>query len=90
MLILLREDIRPESVIYQDILQQPVQQGRQEGEVQLILRLLARRFGEIYPQLQQRVRSLSIEQLESLGEMLLDVSYSRELSKLAKSARAIG
>jgi predicted transposase YdaD len=53
-----------ESVIYQDIIQ--------EGQRSLILRLLARRVGEL-PQLwRDRVSSLSLEQLENLGEALLD------------------
>ncbi|WP_413167440.1 DUF4351 domain-containing protein [Capilliphycus salinus ALCB114379] len=65
-----------ESVIYQDILQKGRQEGRQEGllqgEASLIIRLLTRRFGEVDPQLQQQIRSLSISQLETLGEALLD------------------
>ena len=57
-----------ESVIYQDI----IQEGRQEEGRSLILRLLTRRVGEL-PQLwRDRVNSLSLEQLENLGEALLD------------------
>jgi predicted transposase YdaD len=53
-----------ESVIYQDIIQ--------EGQRSLILRQLTRRVGEL-PQLwRDRVSSLSLEQLENLGEALLD------------------
>jgi predicted transposase/invertase (TIGR01784 family) len=80
---LLREDIMRESVIYQDILQKGLQQGLQQGllqgEATLILRQLTKRFGEVEPQLQEQVRELSIEQLEALGEMLLDFSTVEDL-----------
>lgn len=64
-----------ESVIYQDILEQ----GNKQGEQRLIIRQLNRRFREINPLLIERVRGLSIEQLETLGEALLDFSEVTEL-----------
>lgn len=67
----LREDIMQESVIYQDILQQ--------GEFKLIRRLLNRRFGELDASVIERVRSLSIERLEELGEALFDFSNVADL-----------
>ena len=84
---LLREDIMRESVIYQDILQQGIQQGvqrgreegRGEGEASLIIRQLTRRFGELPPQLPQQIRSLSLAQLEALGEELLDFTDLSEV-----------
>ncbi|MEH1946682.1 MAG: DUF4351 domain-containing protein [Nostoc sp.] len=50
------------------------QEGRQEGKEDLILRLLNRRIGEIDASLIGRIKGLSIEQLENLGEALLDFS----------------
>jgi predicted transposase/invertase (TIGR01784 family) len=84
---LLREDIMRESVIYQDILQQGVRQGvqqgreegRGEGEASLIIRLLTRRFGELSPEVIQRIRSLSLPQLDALGEELLDFTEIAEV-----------
>jgi predicted transposase/invertase (TIGR01784 family) len=84
---LLREDIMRESVIYQDILQQGVRQGvqqgreegRGEGEASLIIRQLTRRFGELSPELIQRIRSLSLPQLDALGEELLDFTEIAEV-----------
>ena len=80
---LLREDIMRESVIYQDILQQGIQQGvqrgREEGEASLIIRQLTRRFGELPPQLPQQIRSLSLTQLDALGEELLDFTEIAEV-----------
>lgn len=84
---LLREDIMRESVIYQDILQQGVRQGvqqgreegREEGEASLIIRQLTRRFGELSPEVIQRIRSLSLPQLDALGEELLDFTEIAEV-----------
>jgi Domain of unknown function (DUF4351) len=50
------------------------QQGEKKGEQNLIIRQLNRRFGEIDSSLTDRVRQLSVEQLEALGEALLDFS----------------
>ena len=49
-----------------------MQQGKQEGEVNLILRLLSKRFGEIPSQLKMQIEELSLEQLEALTEVFLD------------------
>ncbi|MFN6513922.1 MAG: DUF4351 domain-containing protein [Nostoc sp. CreGUA01] len=59
--------------------QEGKQEGRQEGEQNLILRLLNRRFGEIDASLIERVQELSIEQLENLGEALLDFTTVADL-----------
>ena len=68
---------------YQDVFQQGKQQGEQEGEqkgeVSLILRLLTRRFGEIQLPIKQQIQSLSISQLELLGESLLDFTELQDL-----------
>ncbi|MBC6431089.1 DUF4351 domain-containing protein [Nostoc sp. HG1] len=55
------------------------QEGRQEGEKDLVLRLLNRRIGEIDALLIERITGLSIEQLENLGEALLDFSRITDL-----------
>ncbi len=59
--------------------QQGIQQGRQQGEQYLILRLLNRRIGEIDASLIEQIKGLSIEQLENLGEALLDFSSVNDL-----------
>ena len=59
--------------------QEGKQEGRQEGEKNLILRLLHRRIGEIDSLLIERITGLSIEQLENLGEALLDFSSVADL-----------
>jgi Domain of unknown function (DUF4351) len=45
----------------------------------LILRLLTRRFGTIAPTTETQIRSLSLSQLEALGEALLDFSQPSDL-----------
>jgi predicted transposase/invertase (TIGR01784 family) len=55
------------------------QEGRQEGILELIMRLLDRRLGEIAPELQSRIRRLSVEQLENLGEAVLDFTSASDL-----------
>lgn len=59
------------SVIYQDIVQKEA--------FKLISRLLKRRFGDIDGSLVEQVRNLSAEQLENLGEELLDFSEIADL-----------
>lgn len=54
-------------------------EGKQEGEQQLILRLLQRRVGELSSELQERIQSLSLNQLETLGEALLDFTAMEDL-----------
>jgi hypothetical protein len=49
-----------------------IQTGKQQEAVSLIMRMLNRRCGALSPQLQERVTSLSVPQLEDLGEALLD------------------
>ena len=53
---------------YQDVFAE----GRQEGEVTLILRLLQRRCGELTPPVREQITRLSLPQLETLGEALLE------------------
>lgn len=55
------------------------EQAIQSGEQRLVLRLLNRRIGEIDMSLIEQIKSLSIEQLENLGEALLDFSSVADL-----------
>ncbi|NJK61136.1 MAG: DUF2887 domain-containing protein [Oscillatoriales cyanobacterium SM2_1_8] len=60
--------------------QEGIQLGRQAGEAQLVLRLLTRRLGSLTIEQQQQIASLSLSQLEDLGEALLDWQGSMELT----------
>jgi predicted transposase YdaD len=76
----LREDIMKESVIYQGIIREGIQQGRQEEALSFTMRLLARRIGEVTPQLQSQIQNLTTAQLEELGVALLDFNNSSDLA----------
>ncbi|WP_413201345.1 DUF2887 domain-containing protein [Nostoc piscinale] len=52
---------------------------KEEGEKSLLLRQLTRRVGELSPEIWQQVESLSLEQLENLGEALLDFQGMADL-----------
>lgn len=74
-----RELIMRLEPLYQRNREQAKEEGRQEGEKNLILRLLHRRIGEIDALLIERITGLSIEHLENLGEALLDFSSVADL-----------
>ncbi len=65
--------------LYQQDRERAKQEGKEEGQQDLIIRLLNRRFGEIDAALIERIRELSIEQLEGLVEALLDFSVVADL-----------
>ncbi len=76
---LFTEEIMQESVIYQDILQKGEERGKKQEALQLILRLLTRRFAAIGSEIEQQIRTLSITQLEDLAEALLDFNSQNDL-----------
>lgn len=57
---------------YQEVFTEGRQEGRQEGEAILVLRLLQRRCGELAPLVREQITRLSLSQLEPLGEALLE------------------
>jgi predicted transposase/invertase (TIGR01784 family) len=69
-----QEGIMRESVIYQEIQQEGEERGILKGEQTVILRQLARRVGDVSPELQSQIQSLSLYQLEALADALLDFS----------------
>jgi hypothetical protein len=57
-----------------------MRKGRHQAALSLVSRLLKRRFGELEPELVQRVSALTADQLEELGEALLDFSQVSDVS----------
>ncbi|MEH2319245.1 DUF2887 domain-containing protein [Nostoc sp.] len=55
------------------------EEGKVEGERSLVLRLLNRRVGAISDELQRQIQVLALEQLEALGDALLDFSTLADL-----------
>jgi predicted transposase YdaD len=72
-----------ESVIYQQIYQEGVASGeerwRREEAVGLVIKLLTRKLGNLAPALTSQVRDLPVEEVESLGEALLDFQSIADL-----------
>jgi predicted transposase YdaD len=72
-----------ESVIYQDILQKGELKGEKIGEqkeaFRFLNRQLNRRFGEMDSPIIERIRLLSTEELEVLGEEFLDFGEISDL-----------
>ena len=85
-----------ESVIYQDILRKGKRQGKQEGlqeglqegaeqgERKLTLRILERRVGKLSRPVQQKIERLVVEQVEALGEALLEFRSKEDLTRWLK------
>ena len=76
------------SVIYQEIREDGLLEGRQLGLLEgrkdealsFLSRLLTRRIGAIAPQISEQIQTLSVEELENLGEALLDFSEAADLT----------
>ncbi len=79
----LREDMMQESVTYQDILSK----GKQQEALSLVTRLLNRRLGNIDDPLVDRLRGLPVEELEDLGEALLDFTSLANLTNWLSGQR---
>jgi predicted transposase YdaD len=71
--------------VYQEAFQEGEQAGEQAGESRLVLRLLSRRIGDLSPEMRSQIQALSLQQLESLGEALLDFSKPSDLQDWLQS-----
>ncbi|NEO28358.1 MAG: DUF4351 domain-containing protein, partial [Kamptonema sp. SIO4C4] len=63
-------------------LQEGLEQGLEQGlerERNLVTRLVKRRLGELSPQLEAQIQQLSVDQIEALGEALLDFQNEADL-----------
>jgi predicted transposase YdaD len=67
------------------VYQEALQEGEQAGESRLVLRLLCRRIGEMSPEIRSHIQSLSLQQIEALGEALLDFSKPSDLQDWLRS-----
>jgi predicted transposase YdaD len=76
------QDELKQTRFYQDVkaegITEGIAQGRVEGEISLILRQLKRKIN-ISAKVEQKIRSLNIEQLENLGEALLDFNQESDV-----------
>jgi predicted transposase/invertase (TIGR01784 family) len=76
MLDLKTADVR-QTRFYQEVLQE----GRQEGELKLILRQLAQRLGGLTSLQEQQVQALSSQPLEALGMAIFEFSTAADLDR---------
>ena len=72
-----------ETWVYREI----KQEGKEVEARSLIFRLLTKRVGEWSSEVRQKVENLSLEQLENLGEGLLDFSSMVDLENWLKEDR---
>ncbi|MGH9840613.1 MAG: DUF4351 domain-containing protein, partial [Blastocatellia bacterium] len=63
----------------QEGMEKGLEKGEQKGVARQTLRMLHRKFGILEAELQERIRSLAIEQLENLGDALLDLQSKESL-----------
>jgi predicted transposase/invertase (TIGR01784 family) len=61
------------------------EEGRQNGEMVLLIRQLSKRFGKLKDIYIENIKGLNIEQLEKLGEALLDFTDINDLETWLKS-----
>ena len=61
--------------------QEGLVEGRQEEAIAFVLRLLDRKLGSLEPALRDRIERLPFEQLEALGEALLDFQDIGDLER---------
>ena len=80
MLELTDTDLK-QTQFYQDVFTE----GRQEEGVALILRQLQRRCGDLAPAVREKVTRLSLPQLETLGEALLEFHGLADLEQWLES-----
>ena len=66
------------------------EEGRQEGQAELVLRLLKRRWGVVPNPLQDRIAGLPVAQLEALAEALLDFHLLSEVEACLNAHQAVG
>ncbi|MCU0544666.1 MAG: DUF4351 domain-containing protein [Oscillatoriaceae cyanobacterium Prado104] len=77
---LFRKETMRESVIYQEIREDGLLEGRKNEALSLITRQLTRRIGPIALEINEQIQTLSVEELENLGEALLDFSEASDLT----------
>jgi predicted transposase/invertase (TIGR01784 family) len=71
--------------VYQEAKQEGREEGRQNGEMILVIRQLSKRFGKLKDVYVENIKSLNIEQLEKLGEALLDFTDISDLETWLES-----
>jgi predicted transposase YdaD len=66
--------------VYQEAKAEGAIIGRVDGERALVTKLLARKLGNINPEIQVQVNTLTLDRVEALGEDLLDFTQMSDLT----------
>ncbi len=69
-------------------MEQGIQQGLQQGQAELVLRLLARRFGAVPPHLEEQVRATPSAQMLALQDIALDAGSLDEVAAAVEAMTA--
>ena len=85
---LFSEGIMRESVIYQEIFQAGEAQGEARGERWMAVRVLSRQFGNLSPSLISQLNELSLEQIEALGDVMVNFISLEDLTHWLEQVRA--
>ncbi len=72
--------LEPESVTFPNLEVFTDVTAGERYETDLIVRLLQRKVGELEPAVEAQIRGLDIDQLEDLGEALLDFEEAEDLT----------
>jgi predicted transposase YdaD len=80
------DDLR-QTRVFQEIRDEYLQEGRREGEISLVMRLVRRKFGQPDRELTTKISNLTLEQLENLGEELLDFTTIDDLKRWLENVR---
>ncbi|HHW44106.1 DUF4351 domain-containing protein [Desulfofundulus thermobenzoicus] len=59
--------------------QEGIQLGRQEGIILILLKQIKKRFGAVPQDIEERINSLELAQLEALAEKILEITTEEEL-----------
>ncbi|MGI9953556.1 DUF4351 domain-containing protein, partial [Moorellaceae bacterium AZ2] len=58
-----------------------LEEGRREKAQDLVIRLLKKRLGFVSPEVEERVKGLSLEELDELAEKIFEISSESDLRK---------
>jgi len=61
------------------------QEAKQEGETNLLVRILSKRFGKLTHSYIENINKLTMAQIEDLGEALLDFTDINDLEQWLKA-----
>ena len=65
-----------------------IEKGKLEALQEISLKLLKRRLGELTPEVEEQIMTLSLKQLEKLGEALLEFADLDALKKWLRTRTA--